>query len=390
MELENKIMKLYNEIKEPVKQRKIITLLKLVLVDNETDLDRLQELTPISLDTLRKYVDDKEGLLKYISEQEIEIFYDRIKPLPKTTNRKLQKLIRLVMIDGETNLDKIQKTIFITVPTMKKYANNKNELLNYLTDNEIIIFSKKVNDMVELSEKSVEIENLKLVRNIIDDIFHTRYKLTDICSKNFMQRKTFEEYLNRENYIDSNFGEGTLEMVKAKISENGFARTKVPRDCFIIEDRISIYIARDELLYLNQYDNKKLNFAATYLGSGANLEFVCKKYETNDVVALSILFDKKLKQILKPEHYETLQRYIKIERFLIENNLEEKKNIVFGIINFLELNSFDKELALLYFNLPECLFNKILNEAIKMPYFNDEIKAELINMLNSEESKKVK
>lgn len=390
MELENKIIKLYNTVQSPIKAKKIVTLLKLVLVDGVTDIDKIEESVPITLDTLRKYVNDKETLAKYLNDEELNMFLNKLGKLPKIFNRKLQKLIKLVMVDGETDIYKIQKTIFITVPTMKKYANNKNELLNYLTDNEIIIFSKKVNDMVELSEKSVEIENLKLVRNIIDDIFHTRYKLTDICSKNFMQRKTFEEYLNRENYIDSNFGEGTLEMVKAKISENGFARTKVPRDCFIIEDRISIYIARDELLYLNQYDNKKLNFAATYLGSGANLEFVCKKYETNDVVALSILFDKKLKQILKPEHYETLQRYIKIERFLIENNLEEKKNIVFGIINFLELNSFDKELALLYFNLPECLFNKILNEAIKMPYFNDEIKAELINMLNSEESKKVK
>lgn len=456
MELKNKVMKLYEDILEPIKERKIVLLLKYIIVDgesdirkitteipireqtikkyidddslmlkyltaeelvffrnkankllngknekiqrlkqliletNEKDIYKIESLVPITIETIKKYLNNKEKLEQNFTEEELKLFLGRLEPMLEKTNTKLQRLIKCVLVDGETNLDVIEKNAYIKIDTIKKHAADPSELEKYITGDKLELFLSKVRKMLEEREKAAEKQELDLVTRIIDDIFHTRYSFNEVCSRNFMCRKRFETFLDNEEYMNKNFPSGIVKAVRAKITENGMIRERITKDAFIIEDRINIYYAKDDLFFLNQFDNKRLNFAAYYLATGANLESVMKHFESNIHVTLGILSDSKLEQILKPQHYETLERCINIEKMLIENNLIAKKELVIQINEFLNQNNFDKDLAIAYFKIPECIFNKILVEIIKLPYASNESKLEIQNLLNINEEKKVK
>lgn len=456
MELKNKVMNLYEEILEPVKARKIVTLLKYVVIDGETDIGRIQREIPIKEETIKKYVDDddlmlkylnkeelelfrnkmnkilnqrhykirklieliliknetdlskiqrsipigietinkylenKQDLLKYMTEEELQVFLSRLEPIMEKTRKKLQRLIKCVLVDGETDLDVIEKKAYIKINTIKKHLENPKELERYLTEEELELFVNKVNQMFEKRESKIAEEELQTVKKIVDEIFNTRYRYIDICSRNFTSMERFETYLNNKEYMNRNFPDGTVERVKSRIEETGLIREKKPRDHFIIEDRVNIYYAKEGIFFLTQFDNKRLNFASYYLASGGNLELVMKKFESSMPVTLGVLSDPKIEQILKPEYYAILEKYIKIEKILVENNLLAKKELVIQITKFLEENNFDNELAMAYFKMPECLFNKLLVEIVKLPNANNETKLEIKKLLNDKEEKIVK
>ena len=455
MDLKNKVMHLYEEILSPIKARKIVLLLKyviideetdlekikreipfreetlkkyicdddlmlnylspnelnifrekmrkllesnnklgrlinLVLVKNETDLERIQRLTPISVETIKKYMEDKDLLLKYLTSEEIEKFLNKLEPIIEKTNKKLERLIKVVLKDGETSLDAIEKKADIKIKTIKKHVDDPTELKNYLNEQKLKIFLEKLNRMFDERNNQLYNEELKIVTKIIHDIFNTRYRIQTICSMNFLSYRKFEDYYNSKEYMDKHFKEGTFEKVKLKIEENKMLREKRPRDYFIIEDEICVRIAKDDIYYLNQFDNRKLNFAAYYLGTGANLELLIKHFETNEKEVLSTLANAKLESILKPEYYTSLQECLLIENLLIGNNLVQKKQMVLEVVDFLQKNNFDTVLAMAYFRIPEHLFNKILVETIKLPYADMQTKETIKSILNNQSEKKIK
>jgi hypothetical protein len=455
MELKNKVMNLYEEILKPVKARKIVLLLKYVIIDeetdlekikreipiteetlnkyiyddtlmlnyltsadlnifrdkmgkilgannklkklinlvlekNETNLERIERLTPITVETIKKYMENKNELLKYLTPQELETFLSRLELIVEKTTPKLQRLIKVVLKDKETSLDVIEKKADIKIKTIKKHVDDPTELKNYLNEQELNIFLEKLNRMFDQRKNELYNEELKLVTKIIHDIFNTRYTIRTICSMNFLSYAKYEEYYNVKEYMDKHFKEGTFEKVKLKVEENKIIREKKPRDYFIIEDEVCVKIAKDDIYYLNQFDNRKLNFAAYYLGTGANLELLLKHFETNSQEALSTLANHKLESILKPQYYTTLQECLLIENLLIGNNLIQKKQMVLEVVDFLQKNNFDTMLARAYFRIPEYLFNKILMEIIKLPYVDMQTKDIIKNILNNQPEKKMK
>lgn len=323
MELENKIMKLYNQKFERVKQRKIVKLLKLVLVDKETDLDKILIQIPLTYESVKKYSKEKENLLCYLTEQEYNVFN--------------QKMVEI-------------------------YEKYENRVMN---------------------------EHLSDYRRIIDDIYNTRHKLEEIYSKNFVPRAKFDEIL-RDKELDNYFGEGITEKLKIQIQKNRLIREKKPRDMFLIEHREDIYFAKEDLFFLNQFDYKRLKFASSYLASGANLDYLIKKYDTSILNIITVLSDLKLEKVLKKEHYENLKHYLNIEKLLVDNRVNEKKEFLFNVVQFLQQNNFDKEMAEVYFKFPTYLFERILKEILIRPYFNEEIKKDIQGILLQKEEIKVK
>ena len=455
MELKNKVMNLYEEILEPVKARKIVHLLKYVIIDEETDLERLkrevpiteetlkkyiyddtlmlnyltleelnifrdkmsklfdsnnklkrlinlvleknetsleriQTLTPIGIETIKKYMENEDELLKYLTPQQLKIFLSKMEAIVEKTNKKVERLIKVVLKDGETDLDVIEKKANIKIATIKKHIDDPSELKIYLKEQELNIFLEKVNQMFYERNNKLYNEELKIVGKIIHDIFNTRHKTGTICSNNFMSKQKFEEQFNTKEYMDKHFPEGTYEKVNSKIAENKSIRLRKPRDYFIIEDEVCVKMAKDSIYYLNQFDNRKLNFVAYYLGTGANLESLIKYFETNIIEALSTLANRKLEEILKPEYYTLLQECLLVENTLIGNNLVNKKQMVTEVVQFLQKNNFDTELAIAYFRIPEYLFNKILVEIIKMPYADMQTKEMIKNILNTQPEKRIK
>ena len=90
---------------------------------------------------------------------------------------------------------------------------------------------------------------------------------------------------------------------------------------------------------------------------------------------------------LDMEMYNKLSTPININT---TSDLDAKKMFTMEITKFLEENNFDMQLAMQYFNIPEPLFNRIIEEIKRLPYASDSTKQILQNIINIESEKKVK
>lgn len=242
----------------------------------------------------------------------------------------------------------------------------------------------------ELRRQQRQQEELVTIKNVIDDIFNTRYKISDIYRKNYITREKVEDLLFKTDFLDNTYGLGMREKIRNKITENGLVRERKPRNSILIEDRWDVFVANEDVYYLSEIDFRKLQFASSYLCSGADMVYVVKKHETNIPSVIALLSDLKLQTILKPNHYENLKRYINIERILISNELSAKKTLLFNIVHVLNESKYNLDYALNYFDLPINLFKKLLKEIALFPFFDEETRTSVKELLNEETDKKVK
>lgn len=305
-------------------------------------------------------------------------------------DEKIVKLLKAVLVDNITDVYDIMKYANMTLKTIIKYSDDKELMARFLNESEYEMFKNKIDIILEKKDLDKKNEDLKLLGRIIDDIFNTRYRLEQICSNNYFPRNKFKDMLMDEDYISKNFGEGILAKIKDKISENSMIREKTPRNMILLESRWDIFVANPNIHYLNELDYRKLSFASDYLCSGANIDYVVSEHNTEVGSVLAILSDLKLGEILKPEHYKNLKRYVEIEKNLLNSNLLEKKYLLISVVEVLYKNNFDLEVALAYFNLPKYLFEKLLKEILVLPYFEDSIKQNINQLIDKKEEKKVK
>lgn len=372
------------------KNQKLIKLIKLILVKNETDLEKIEKTIPVNIETIKKYVDNKQKLLRYLTNEELETFLNRINPILEKTNSKLERLIKVVLVDGETDLDKIEKKAYIKIGTIKKHIEDTRYLEMLLDQEQLTLFVNKVKKMFEDRELQEYETEVRLVRQIINDILDTRYIYADICAKGLSSVKKFEKYLYDEEFMKREFPGVKIEEIKNKIDENYRIRLRKPRDMFIVEDKFCVMITKKDVHYLNQYDMKKLNVASHYIGTGANMKSVLEYFKIELPEALAILSSKKLEQILDEKYYIILKQCLSLENILNGNELDKRKELVIKVANLLEQNNYDTNLVMMYLQIPEPLFNKILDNIVKLPYASDETKQTIKNMLYMEKENKSK
>lgn len=323
---------------------------------------------------------------------------------PLVKDQRIMDLLMVVLVEKETSLNKIIGRTSTTLKTIQKYLDEEVAIRKYLTDSEFKIFKttlegiilgateKRMNGKVthlEPLKEQRKAEELKIVRNIIDEILHTRHRIDDICTNNFYRKENFNA-LFVSNYIDENFGKGMQYIIKSKIEENGLIRERVPRDKKLIEDRLHIYVANPAIHCLDHNDFKKLSLASDYLCSGADVESIIKNRETNLPSIIANLSNDRLKEILEQKHYENLYYCICIEKILVGNDFAAKDNILKDIENSLLKNNFDLEMVSAEFNLPYYLLQRLLLEMIKSPKFDDELRKNIKTVLNIEKEEKVK
>ena len=326
------------------------------------------------------------------------------KEYPLIKDQRIMDLLMVVLVEKETDLNKIVEKTSTTVKTIQKYLEEETAIRKYLTDEDFKIFKTALEGIVaattekRIHGKTVHMENineetsaeeLKIVRNIIDEILHTRHRIDDIFANNYYSKEKFKALL-ASNYIDDNFGKGMQYIIKSKIEENGLIRERVPRDKKLIEDRLHIYVANPNLHCLEPNDFKKLSLASDYLCSGANIDLIINKRETNLQSIIANLSSNKLEEILDEKHYENLYYYICIEKALIGNDLAAKENILKDIENSLLKNNFNFELVCAEFNLPYYLYQRLLLEIIKLPHFSDDLKNNIKSILDINKEEKVK
>ena len=249
MELKNKIMQIYrehdNKYAKPLTRKKV-RLLKFVLVDEEKDLNKISKMVPIGLETIERYIEEESLLEPFLTHEEFLEFKQKIEILTSTKNDK----------------------------SLKYFSFNKRE--------------KKAED------------DVKFLGYLIDDILNTRHTLDTLFIKNYVPNNFFSEVLKDDNYLDDIFGKGTKEKIQKKLQENKKIRLSCPKDEFVIEDRNQITVAKDEILYLNQANLKKLSLATSYLCCNADLEYISKLHEISIPTALTMLSDSRIKEIVKP------------------------------------------------------------------------------------------
>lgn len=303
---------------------------------------------------------------------------------------KIINLLKVVLVDKEVDINKIEKKVPIVRNTIMKYLSEKTPFLQFLTEEEFKDFERKMNAILAEEKEKLRKEEFTLIAKIIDDIFNTRYKVETICANNFFAHNKFKKILDETNYIDENFGIGVRDKVKAQIQKNGNDRMHVPRNMYLVEDRYNIFIAKKDIISLDEFDFRRLSYASDYLCSGANLEYVAAKRETTISAVIRVLSEEKLKEIIKEEHFNNLKRYLEIETLVLRGDLNKKKEVLFDFVETLYEKDLNKQEVMDKYKLPETLFNKYLLELIKLPYFNTEIKNDAKSLLNINEEKKVK
>ena len=393
MSLENKIIELTKKEYEFVKDQKIVNLLKIILVDNEIDINKIENYVPITRKTIEKYMEEKTCILEYITEEEFLIFKNKIDNILKKVYEKQKKivnLLKIVLIDNETDINKIEKYVPITRKTIEKYMEEKTCILEYATEQEFQLLKNRIDNIFKIESEKEEREKLAIVTKIIDEIFSTRHKLEKVCSNNFFSLERFKIILNQTTYIEDKFSVQLKQELKDKIAQTAKQRAHIPKDMILIEDRFHVFIANPNVVYLNRVDYKTLEYVSDYLCSGCNMEYVSNKFGTYYDVVIRNLSDPNIEKIIKPEHYENLLRYIKLEKFMLEAPPSDKKTFFEKFINILYENNFDKEIVLKYYQITECLLNRFFEEIIKNPYFDEDIKKDIKLFLNLEEEKKVK
>lgn len=302
-------------------------------------------------------------------------------------DKKLITLLKLMFIDKINDLEVILKIIPANIATLNRYIKEPEYVLKYLTQEEFILFESRINKIKEIYEYKKEqnrnIQEKENFKNTVFDILNTRYKLEDICKKNGITRIKFNEMLNDKKFVESVFGEGYQEKTKEKIRQNSLIRRT--QNMYVVEDKFSISVAKEDIIYLNKEEYRMLIYASHYLFSGADIDFVKKTFGVDFSAVMPFISSSKLELLMKPNYYKILRSYIDVEKILLGNDLKRKKELMNEIVSFLFQNNFNKEIALLYYNLPEKLFDRLLEEILKHPSFNQISKSEIQKLVQKKD-----
>lgn len=388
MDLQNKIMRLYESEKRSVKEDRIIDILKLVLVDGLTDLEEIIKQAQTTKNTLEKYVTNETDLIKELIPEEYNVFFDKINEIikegkkqdSKDKKNKILTILKLVLVDNVMDLDIILEKTPITKNTLKKYL-DENEFQKYLLPHEYDEFLNKFALILKRDENKKEIEDIKTIGNIINDINKTRLRIDEICTKNFITHTTFERLFTKE-FVDKHFGEGVFEKTKQKIQENASLCKIKESEKNLIEEELEVEIVNDNLLYLGDLEYKKLNLAATYFMCEGDIQAVCDKFNIEkESTVINLLCLPIYKDILNEEYYQKLTYYMNIEQTMLSANLRVKEKYITDLLTCLQKNSFDIDVTVKETGVPKGLLIRILKDSLKYFFVSDNIKATIKSLL---------
>ena len=321
-------------------------------------------------------------------EQKIKNLYQNLY-FKKVTTQKLVTMLKIIVIDKETDIDKIAKKSNIAIPTVKKYINSKELLLELLTEeeyNEFIPYRDIINNKKKQQE---ELEKYEMCKNIINDILETRFRFEEICRRNFITPSTFKNILEEEKYLIENFGKDIINQLKFRISETGIIRESTPRNKKIIEEAWDLKIVKDKIHCLDSYKFRILQVVSNYLMSGADITFVSQKFEMPEQMVYNYLTDPKAKEILKEEYYNELSKCIYKEETLKNHDLNAKRDLISFAVMTLKKSDYDLKETSSVCEIPSNLLERILkDDLLFIMYSRDEV--EKIRNLFVDQEKKEK
>ncbi|MBQ9072144.1 MAG: hypothetical protein IJY25_03195 [Bacilli bacterium] len=319
-------------------------------------------------------------------EQKIKSLYQSLY-FKRVTIQKLVTMLKTIVIDKETDIDKISKKSNISVPTIKKYINSKELLLELLTEdeyNEFIPYRDCINNKKKQQEES---EKYEMCKNVINDILETRFKFEEICRRNYITESKFKNLIKEEKYLIENFGKDIINQLKFRISETGIIRESTPRDKKIIEEAWDLKVVKDKIHCLDSYEFRVLQVVSNYLMSGANITFVSQKFEMPEQMVYNYITDPKVKKLIKEDYYNELSKCIYKEDVLRSHDLNAKRDLIRFAVMTLKKSDYNLEETSEICDIPSNLLERILtDDLLFIMYTRDEV--EQIRALFVEQKKK--
>ena len=260
-------------------------------------------------------------------EEKIKNLYQNLY-FQKVRAKKIITMLKVIVIDGMTDIYDIAKKANTTEETAKNYINNKELILEFLTEQEyieLVPFIDRINNKVK-REKETEKHNI--VKGIITDILETRFKLEDVRIRNNITSMTYEKLMKDEAYLIDNFGDDIINKLKFRIEETKIIRMSAPRDKKIIEEAWDLKVVKDKIHYLDSYEYKLLKVVSNYLMNDSDINLTSQNLDMPEQMVYNYLVDPKVKDLIKEEYYNKLQTYINYETILREKDLNTKRDLI--------------------------------------------------------------
>ena len=330
------------------------------------------------------------------------ILLNQTKEFKRYRDADIAKLLKLIVLDGETDLKCIASKMLITQKVIEKYLSSKEILLQYLNDDEynefLEYYSKLTNFLSEIKverkqepkrvEKKEETE--RLVKNIVSDIMYTRLSKEQILIRNCISDTIYDRIINNEELLESIFGKGFCQVLRNRIKQKSIMRASVPRNMYLVEEREDLSIVKDDIIYINEFDFKRMKIVSCYISNDFDIELVSKEKNLMPISIINSLLSEKNKEILKTHVYELVQKLANLEKILLTGVNQERKEIVSAVIMSLEKNNYDISMVSQELQMPIALIKNCLKQPFITIIYSKEQIEQIKEILNSEELRKPK
>ena len=276
---------------------------------------------------------------------------DEFHPKKTYTDQDVILLLKLIVVDGKTNVKEITSQTYLTQLQVEKHLKNKEKLCKYLTEEEyeeyltyyykltnFISDQRDLKNTKDLQAKEEAKNNERLfIHKIVTDIMESRLSLDQIAEKNYTITTSIKKLLDNISLIDGMYGEGYSKLLREKLASNGYIRQSVPRNMILIEESNHIMIAKPSFIFLNEFDFKRLRTVSHFIFDNQyDLDLTAKQLELSPISVHNILSDPKNEAILKKEIYEHIKKISDVQKLMFEGSIDKRKDFCNSVVALLE------------------------------------------------------
>jgi len=329
------------------------------------------------------------------------------KEFKKYRDEDIALLLKLIVLDGVTDLEEIEAKVVPVKSTIERYLGSKEIMMNYLTEeeyNEYLIYYNNLNkkkkeqkqenkkEENKKEEKNKEKENTKrvILSNLVSDIMGSRLSKDQLMINNYITSDKYRQLIFDKELVEEMYGEGFYDLLHKKIKENGLIRESVPKNMILVEEKNDIKILKEDLTFLNELDFKRLRIISRYLSSECDINLVAKEFNISINSVVNVLNHPKNVEILKPQINIFVKDIGRFERILLEGEIKERKEIVDNIMTKLESNNYDINKTTQELFLPLDLVKRYLSEGFVSIYYPIEKIKDIFNTEENENKKGLK
>lgn len=318
---------------------------------------------------------------------------EAIKHLDETHSKKSYRdqdvilLLKLIVLDGETDLKKITDKTLLNQSQVERYLRKKEVISNYLTEEEYDEYLEYYNNLTNFINDQRNLKNTKnlqaqedadqnkklFIHKIVTDIMESRLSLDQIAEKNYTISTSVNKIIDNISLIDSMYGEGYSNVLKEKLISNGYIRQSVPRNMFLIDERNDLSIINPSFIYLNEFDFRRLKIISHFIFNNYDIDLTAKENQLTPASIINTLLNVKNQVFLKQEVFEYIQKVGNIEKLLLEGDLTTKRALVDNILNTLKRNEYNINLTSNELGMPENVLKRCLKLDILNVFYKEEV-----------------